>query len=165
MFAGIRRRLHAVRAKPGDKAVDGLEKAEEEAYPHIGKDDQPQEEENPESARSKAPMRMRITVRDLEKYGYTDGCPRCNMHLTGRKSGVNHSEECRARLYKAMRDANDSKLTKAKRLGDEETPASKVQAAEEPSKKLDGDIVISSLNRVWRVWPNLSHRTLRRTLH
>ena len=134
-------RLNAVRAKPGAKAVDGIEQIEEDTYPHLGKDDKPREEEDPDvAAHKKAQMRLRITVKDLDKYGYSDNCPRCNMHLMGKTSGVNHSEACRARLYKAMREANDSKLAKAKHLGDEEVKPKPREEEPELSKRLDGDI-------------------------
>ena len=134
-------RLNRLKAKPGAKAVDGIEQVEDDVYPHLGKDDQPPEEEDPDAAKSKAQMRMRITVKDLEKYGCTDKCPRCNMHQMERSSGVNHSEECRARLYRAMRDAGDSKINKAKHLGDEPQVPKPPEDIPELPKKLDRDIV------------------------
>ena len=46
------------------------------------------------------PRRVRITIADLKKYGFTGGCPRCaNLELVnwGYKGG--HNEQCRARMY------------------------------------------------------------------
>ena len=123
-------KILGVQGKPGDKFSDGLEKIEEDIQPHLGLDDQP-EENMGEDVNSKAPMRMIITLRDLEKYGFTKNCPRCNMHQLGKVSGVNHSEECRLRIYQSMRNASDSKLGKAKHLGME----SKDLLDEEPVRK------------------------------
>ncbi len=38
--------------------------------------------------------RFRISERDLEKFGYTAGCPGCRAVNWG-TTAVNHSEECR----------------------------------------------------------------------
>ena len=123
-------KILAVKGKPGDKFVDGLEKIEEDKQPHLGLDEEPPEGEDPHT---KARMRMRITLRDLEKYGFTKGCARCNMHQLGKTSGVNHNEECRLRIYQAMTDASDSKLKKAKNLGLDEKELREPQLKEDPS--------------------------------
>ena len=57
---------------------------------------------------------LRITKGDLDRYGYTDECPRC----THTKMGVvhhinsNHWDSCRRRVYRQMFQAQDPKLTK-----------------------------------------------------
>ena len=103
--------IEAIRGTPMDmKSGPALEKIDAEPHPHLGLDDALEE------AQPKQRMRMRITIQDLQKYGHTDGCPRCEMHKAGKTSGVNHSEACRKRIYDAMEAAGDQKLTKAKRL-------------------------------------------------
>ena len=61
---------------------------------------------------AKAPNAMRITLDMCKQYGYTKNCPRCRYYqhnqMSLRKS--NHSALCRARIYKAMREANDDRL-------------------------------------------------------
>ena len=47
--------------------------------------------------RGTIPRRMRFDMDDLEKYGYTVGCPGCRAKNRG-EVGVNHSEECRQRI-------------------------------------------------------------------
>ena len=123
-------KILAVKGKPGDKFVDGLEKIEEDKQPHLGLDEEPPEGEDPHT---KARMRMRITLRYLAKYGFTKGCARCNMHQLGKTSGVNHNEECRLRIYQAMTDASDSKLKKTKNLGLDEKELREPQLKEDPS--------------------------------
>ena len=122
-------KILSIKSKPGDKFVDGLEHVEEEVQPHVGLDEQTLESED--DAQKKAQMRMRITLRDLEKYGFTKGCPRCNMHKLGKTSGVNHSEECRLRIYQAMSQAKDSKLQRAKNLGLDEKDLLEPQQVED----------------------------------
>ena len=48
--------------------------------------------------------RVYIRKADLEKYGYTVGCPVCDHLAAGlpRPQGQNHTEECRARIEERM---------------------------------------------------------------
>ena len=49
---------------------------------------------------------------DIEKYGYTPGCPGCKKVLAGSPGAAgNNNEKCRARIYKAI----DEKEAKVKR--------------------------------------------------
>ena len=44
--------------------------------------------------------RVRITQADLNKYGYSEGCPRCTDLSRGHhKTNKSHSEECCIRIY------------------------------------------------------------------
>ena len=44
-----------------------------------------------------------ITQKNLEKFGYTAGCPACDAARAGRKkAGIRHSETCRGRIEDAM---------------------------------------------------------------
>ena len=60
--------------------------------------------------------RVRITQRDLNRYGYSNNCPRCRelqrgRHLTKEK----HSEECRLRIYGQYEANDDPKWKLARR--------------------------------------------------
>ena len=58
--------------------------------------------------------KVRITKGDLEKYGYTPGCPRCaRMELGPTKSTVGHNDVCRRRLYWHFKDSGDVKWRRA----------------------------------------------------
>ena len=60
------------------------------------------------------PRRVRITHLDLEKYGYTDGCPRCtNLAIENYGYTGGHNEACRRRIYVEWAQAKDPKLRKA----------------------------------------------------
>ena len=52
--------------------------------------------------REAMPRRMRFDMDDLDKYGFTTGCPGCKATNRGEFS-VNHSEECRRRVEEKMR--------------------------------------------------------------
>ena len=52
--------------------------------------------------------RMQVGWKQLQDYGYSDGCSRCSLHRQGlhqRAKQHRHSESCRSRIYRAMRDA------------------------------------------------------------
>eukprot|EP00435_Cladocopium_sp_Y103_P040755 s116_g11.t1 len=52
-----------------------------------------------------ATRNLYIIQKNLEKYGYTAGCPACASALSGkRRPGTAHTAECRARLEKAVSD-------------------------------------------------------------
>eukprot|EP00435_Cladocopium_sp_Y103_P027107 s1055_g6.t1 len=52
-----------------------------------------------------ATRNLYITQKNLEKYGYTAGCPACASAQSGkRRPGTAHTAECRARLEKAVSD-------------------------------------------------------------
>ena len=52
--------------------------------------------------RETMPRRMRFDMDDLEKHGFTVGCPGCKAKNRG-ETGVNHSEECRQRIEEKIR--------------------------------------------------------------
>ena len=63
----------------------------------------------PEAEVREVPVRrMYIQRKDVEKYGATEGCEGCKAAVRGGESR-NHTEECRKRIEKAMRDAKDIK--------------------------------------------------------
>ena len=56
---------------------------------------------------------LRITKADLERYGFTPGCPRClNTQVGDVSSSSNHWESCRRRVYQQMYHQEDPKLLK-----------------------------------------------------
>ena len=60
----------------------------------------------------KASNAMRLTLEMCKQYGFTKNCPRCRYYQHNQPSlrKSNHSTICRARIYKAMREANDDRL-------------------------------------------------------
>ena len=66
----------------------------------------PQKDTAPENLPAKQRMARRMYIRqeDLDKHGYTQGCPKCDHLLThGPSTGaIAHSEACRARLMEAI---------------------------------------------------------------
>ena len=53
-----------------------------------------------------ASRRLRILDHHLKEFGYSDGCPRCNLHRQGlhaRAKYIRHGEECRQRIYNAIK--------------------------------------------------------------
>ena len=64
-----------------------------------------------EALRRRTMPLARITDRDLKKYGFHPGCPKCDILSQGKKCTweAKHSDECRLRLYKAYKDHGDYK--------------------------------------------------------
>ena len=61
------------------------------------------------------PRRVRITMKDLKRYGFTGGCPRCaDLELGRARSTKNHNEECRSRLYKKFQEETHEKSAKVR---------------------------------------------------
>jgi hypothetical protein len=61
-----------------------------------------------------APKRVYIRNTDLERWGYTSNCHRCNLMREGRSAaGKAHTEACRARIEEAMRGEEDSRVLAA----------------------------------------------------
>ena len=63
-----------------------------------------------------AHRRIRITRKDLDKYGTTPGCPRCaDLDYGLHKSKKAHNEECRRRIYGCYRREEDAKWAQVER--------------------------------------------------
>ena len=59
------------------------------------------------------PRSVYITPADLDKYGYTKGCRRCQLMREGKSAhGVRHEQRCRERIEKAMKENNDPRISK-----------------------------------------------------
>ena len=66
-------------------------------------------------SRAAARRRLRITMKDLGRYGYTGGCPRCaDLEFGNVKTKKLHSEECRDRIYKEYEKSKHEKYTKVR---------------------------------------------------
>ena len=90
----------AVREEP----VPGLPQ-----QPPLAIQDQPDEplldREHPVQGKKKSLKRLHITKRDLDKHGYTAGCPACDAtQLAKRTSGIQHTQKCRERVEQKIRD-------------------------------------------------------------
>ena len=64
------------------------------------------------------PHRVRITKEDLLRFGMAQGCPGCIPANRGGTS-ANHSDECRTRIEKALRDSGSRKMKDADKRMDE----------------------------------------------
>ena len=71
----------------------------------------PAQGETTETAPPPIPKRFRINQSDLDKHGYTEGCPQCG-HITryGKaRQGGTHSNVCRERILKAIDESEAGK--------------------------------------------------------
>ena len=55
---------------------------------------------------------MKITDEMLRKYGYDENCLRCRNRKAGLASKMNHSEQCRKRIYEEMEKDEDGRKKK-----------------------------------------------------
>ena len=103
--------------------------------------DVPPPEAPPPPAR-RDPYPLYIQKGDLARYGYSEGCVKCDRILHGQPvHGFRHSEACRRRIERELRDAGDRRVAAAERRmaerivqegGDPSAPA----PAEEPGQPL-----------------------------
>jgi hypothetical protein len=79
--------------------------------------------------------RLRITKRDLQHHGYSVGCAGCNAARRG-TTAVNHSEECRTRITKALAEAGDPRVVRTVEaaLGEAIDPSEMVPSLEPPEE-------------------------------
>ena len=80
------------------------------------------------SAKEGEAKRVRIELKDIKKFGATSGCPQCRELIRGRKhGGFRHTDECRRRLEKAMKESDDP-ATRERVRRSEEVYAEKMAA-------------------------------------
>ena len=90
----------------GNDTYDGVERSEE---PHAMSDFEQVDKDDRAFAEIMS-RRTRITRADLDKYGFTDGCPRCEALRAGAPDTTkHHSEDCRFRIYDEWETSNDPK--------------------------------------------------------
>ena len=119
-----------------------LDVIEEDIAPHEMVDAPTMEEQ--EDREIRVPPRLRISLNDLKKFGFTPGCPKCNMHSANqheRARGMPHTEECRLRIYKAMENEGSQKLKNALAQGrariSEPKDADDIPLREDPLERMD----------------------------
>ena len=98
-------KVGAVTGMPMDHKTRDYDVIEEDAAPH----NHPEPLEDSEAIGVEK-RRLRITLEELQKYGFTPGCRRCALHrqgLHGRAKELRHDEACRSRIYRAIRAAKD----------------------------------------------------------
>ena len=105
-------KLLAMSGTPLSMRTVNFDRLEEAEDPHRGpaghRHDGPEDEAQQ--------RRVPIQLRDLVTHGYTDGCSRCQAHSKGEHNkarSLNHSEQCRARMYRLMRAARDPRILAA----------------------------------------------------
>ena len=102
-------RLKGTPAHPvpsGNTAYDKVEKSEE---PHAMADFEQVDKQDQDFV-EKLKRKIRITKTDLDKYGYSDNCPRCEALRAGALDTNKHnSEDCRFRIDGEWQTNNDPK--------------------------------------------------------
>ena len=103
-------RISRIKTSPMEFKIGNLDRIEEESDPHA------HPEPSPDGNEARQIRRLRIMDADVRKHGFTDSCQRCeflrqNKALQAR--GTRHNEECRERMYEAMRVAGTEKLQRA----------------------------------------------------
>ena len=102
-------RLTGTPSKPFPNGVDRDGRTEECEDPHAMIEIDP-EKHAQQTIDLEVHKRIRITRADLDKYGYTDGCPRCEAIKAGNHATEkNHTEWCRIRVYGEREKAGDPK--------------------------------------------------------
>ena len=87
----------------GELNSDDIEATEQ---PHEPNEEDTADHVLGEEDEQSASRRVRITMKDLKRHGFTSGCPRCIDLERGKStSRRNHSEACRARMYQKLRTA------------------------------------------------------------
>merc|ERR1712026_99754 len=72
--------------------------------------------EAPPPPERRDPYPVYIQKGGLARYGYSEGCAKCDRLLHGRPaSGFRHSEACRRRIERELRDAGDRRVAAAER--------------------------------------------------
>ena len=105
------KRIERIMATPMSEKTQLQDAIEEQLEPHANRDDAT---DAAKDERLKA--RLKITAKDLREHGFTDGCRRCYLHRGGmhaRARGTSHTEDCRARIYGAMRGKGSKRILRA----------------------------------------------------
>ena len=121
-------KIDSIRITPFDFKTRNQDTIEEDPDPHN------HPEPKPSDAEPAVSRRLKIFDSDIKRFGYTDGCPRCDCARKGqllRAKSVRHNEECRNRLYDAMREAGVEKMKRA----DDEDPGRTKAQPKTPAKK------------------------------
>ena len=131
-------KLGAVQGVPMDFRTKEYDIIEEDQAPHL----HPEPNEDAEAVEPSS-RRLRITNGHLREYGYTPNCRRCELHRQGlhaRAKHLRHDEECRTRVYRAIKAAKGNVgEEEEKRLRTEEprTKASETKNEPKPEEHVE----------------------------
>ena len=95
-------KVSLVTGVPMDYKTKEYDAIEEETSPHTHPEDMEDQEMDVSASR-----RLRVTPELLAEHGHTSGCRRCELHKQGlhaRAKLSRHSEACRSRIYKSIKD-------------------------------------------------------------
>ena len=104
-------RISKIQVAPVQFRSGTLDQIEESTEPHTHPEPSGDAEELSRQGR-----RLRVLDADVRKYGLTETCQRCEYLRQGRDAlarGVRHSEECRERIYDALRADGADKVKRA----------------------------------------------------
>ena len=120
--------IAAIKVNPLEFRAGHMDSIEEDPDPHAHPEPKPMKQDG------KAPKRLKIFDSDIKNFGYTEGCPRCDVAKKGqmiRARGVRHSEECRQRIDEQMREAG---VVKLKRADLENSPRTRTQTRDKKAE-------------------------------
>ena len=104
-------RISKIHVSPMEFKIGTLDHIEEASEPHAHPQPSGDTPDEPVQMR-----RVRLFDADVKKYGYTSSCPRCDALRNNRlvqARGLRHNEECRERIYNALRADGVQKVTQA----------------------------------------------------
>ena len=136
-----------VMVKQGHVDFDDAADIEAEPDPHRGPEGHRHDGPDADDVEPGVQRRLHIMLSDLQTYGFSADCPRCDFLRNGQRlkaRSYDHTEACRARIYKAMRDAKNPRIARADAEGSHRTQSKDV-AQNEPN--LQHDIPSSSGER------------------
>ena len=123
--------ISKISATPLTFKAGSMDKIEESTDPHAHPEPEPVDENQDVGRQSR---RLKLFDADVKKYGMTDSCQRCdylrqNKPLLAR--GVRHNEECREKIYEALRAAGSERVQRAD-MDDQSRTSTKVRKPREP---------------------------------
>ena len=113
-----------------DEAIEGTE------APHAHEEPDAVEEDED---LTDAHRRLKITLKDLKEHGYSKLCPKCRWYEqdnAARAKKAKHSESCRARIYKALKEAGAAKMREVEEANPERLKARDAEDGPKGPKKL-----------------------------
>merc|ERR1711940_444892 len=98
------------RLEPAQEAVEAR------AIPEAAQPEGANAPDEPRPAERRGPNPVYIQKRGLAKFGYSEGCVKCDRLRAGRPAGgFRHSDACRRRIERELRQAGDRRIEAAER--------------------------------------------------
>ena len=157
-----------------DLEFDGWIDGTPEPHEHAARDRQPTAEETQVEEEAEAGdfgmRRLKITPKDLIDHGYSKACPKCNFHKDGntsRAKRAKHTQTCRMKIYKSMKEAGAAKFKQAKQDArvqpkePDQKPERALDAERADPRKLDPRPPMEGPTCSMHLWRR-RHRTLAR---